>query len=155
MLLSGKTCRLWNNQWVQSRKLTRHLFQQPQRSLITLLNRTQSNTMQRPQWRSLNNAMWTTIMFSTPRHVIVIIVRGIKGSLIIIIIIRPGDTSTITPLWQQWWIPTWILWEMTMNQYIPPEHPCKLQVLIKNSSPWRWRMNCTRRTVNHTQFYEN
>jgi hypothetical protein len=37
----------------------------------------------------------------------------------------------------------------------PSEHRCKLQVLIKNSSPQRWRKNCMRRTGNCTQFYEN
>ncbi len=149
MLLSGKTCRLWINQQVQLRGITRHLYQQPQGLIITLPTSTQSNTMQRSQWRSLNNAIWITIS-STPRYIIVTVVRGIKGSRIILII-DSVDMSTIMLLWQQWWIPTWMLWEMRMNQYILPEHPFKLQVLIKDSSPWRQRRNCTKRTRKCTQ----
>jgi hypothetical protein len=63
--------------------------------------------------RSLNDAMWNT-MSTTQRYIFVTIIRGINGSLTIIIGL--GDTSTIMPLWQQWWIPTPMLREMMMNQ---------------------------------------
>ncbi len=153
MLLSGKLCKLWNNQRVQLRKITRHLYQQPQGLIIiVLLTSTQLKTMQRSQRRSLNDTMWNA-MFSIPQYATVIITRGIKGSLIKMIGSR--DTSTITPLWQWWWIPTQMLQEMMTNQYIPPENLCKLQVLTKNSFPRRWRKNCTRSTGKYTQFYEN
>ncbi len=87
--------------------------------------------MLRSPWRSLNDSMWTA-MLSAPQCTIVIVIQGIKGSLIII---GPWDMSTITPLWQQWWFPTRMLQEMMANQYILPEHPCKLLVLIKDTPP--------------------
>ncbi len=72
---------------VQSREIARHLYQQPQSSIIALLTSTQFNTMQRSQWKYLNGAMWNA-MLSAPWYTIVIVVQGFTGSLIIIIV--PG-----------------------------------------------------------------
>jgi hypothetical protein len=66
---------------------------------------TQLNTMQNSQWKSLNDAIWNA-MFSTPPYVIALVIQVIRRSLIIIIIIGPGDMSTIMPLWRQRWILT-------------------------------------------------
>jgi hypothetical protein len=38
-----------------------------------------------------------------------------------------------------------MLWEKMMSNYIPPEYPCKLQVVIKDISPWRWKRNSMRK----------
>jgi hypothetical protein len=45
--------------------------------IIILFTSTQSNTMQKSQWRSLNDALWNA-MFSAPQYTIVIIVEASK-----------------------------------------------------------------------------
>ncbi len=68
--------------------------------------------------RSLDNAAWKAIL-GIPQRAITSIVRGVRGSLIIII--GPGAMSTILPSWQQRWTqksaPTQTLQEMVMMKH--------------------------------------